>query len=135
MADLLRPVAKVINIALDFLQRLIALRAVSLSTTPAIIQTINNCMSQGIDVQLKILDTPLPHHQLPTIHGRLLSNVMCFRSVLSLLFLGETDAGEPRLWVQGNEGARNGDHARVRPPLYLISGTGLPVTTRSSIRI
>jgi Guanine nucleotide exchange factor in Golgi transport N-terminal len=37
---------------------------------------------------------------------------------------GETDAGEPRpAWV--DEGARDGDHTQVRPPLYLISGAGL----------
>ena len=34
---------------------------------------------------------------------------------------GKTDTGEPRpAWV--DEGARGGDHAQVRLPLYLISG-------------
>ncbi|KAI0274273.1 hypothetical protein BGY98DRAFT_995135 [Russula aff. rugulosa BPL654] len=33
-------------------------------------------MSQGVDIQLKILQIPLPHHQLCTIHGRLLANVL-----------------------------------------------------------
>ena len=46
-----------------------------------------------------------------------------------------TDAGKPRpAWV--DEGARDGDHAQVSLPLYLISDPlGLLVTTRSSIRI
>ena len=54
--------------------------------------------------------------------------------LLIKLIGGEADAGEPRpAWV--DEGARDGDHAQVRPPLYLISGTALLVTIRSSIRI
>jgi hypothetical protein len=47
--------AEVITIALDSLQRLIAMRAVSLSAIPAIIQTMNDCISQGVDIQPKIL--------------------------------------------------------------------------------
>ncbi len=88
--DLLRPVfmgcatknAKVITIALGSLQRLIALRAVSLSAIPAIIQTMNDCMSQGVDIQLKILQTLLSLiTNFPTIHGRLLANalLLCFK--------------------------------------------------------
>jgi len=85
--DLLRPVfmgcatknAKVITIALSSLQRLIALRAVSLSAIPAVIQTMNDCMSQGVDIQLKILQTLLSLiTNFPTIHGRLLANVRAF---------------------------------------------------------
>ncbi|KAI0268495.1 hypothetical protein BGY98DRAFT_1019078, partial [Russula aff. rugulosa BPL654] len=56
--------AKIISIALSSLQRPIALCVVFLSPIPAIIQTINDRMSQGVDVQLKILQTPLPHHHL-----------------------------------------------------------------------
>jgi protein MON2 len=41
---------KVIKIALDSLERLISLRAVSLSAVLAIIQTMNDCMSQGVDI-------------------------------------------------------------------------------------
>ena len=79
MEDLLRPVfmscptknAKVITITLSSLQRLISLRAVSLSAVPAIIQTMNDCMSQGVDIQLRILQTLLsftnfPCHARPT---------------------------------------------------------------------
>jgi len=46
---------KVITIALSSLQRLIALRAVFLYAIPATIQTMNDCMSQRVDIQLKIL--------------------------------------------------------------------------------
>ena len=91
---LLRPVfmgcamknAKVITIALGSLQRLIALRAVSLSAIPAIIRTMNDCMSQGVDIQLKILQTLLSLiTNFPAIHGRLLANVRAF--VLCLCFI------------------------------------------------
>jgi hypothetical protein len=96
--DLLRPVfmgcatknVKVITIALGSLQRLIALRAVSLSAIPAIIQTMNDCMSQGVDIQLKILQTLLSLiTNFPTIHGRLLADVRAF--VLCPLFSSLTD--------------------------------------------
>jgi hypothetical protein len=71
--------AKVIMIALGSLQRLIALRAVSLSAIPAIIQTMNDCMSQGVDIQLRILQTLLSLiTNFPTIHGRLLANVRAY---------------------------------------------------------
>jgi len=82
--DLLRPVfmgcatknTKVITIALGSLQRLISLRAVSLSAVPAIIQTMNDCISQGVDIQLKILQTLLSLiTNFPAVHGRLLANV------------------------------------------------------------
>jgi hypothetical protein len=91
--DLLRPVfmgcatknVKVITISLGSLQRLIALRAVSLSAIPAIIQTMNDCISQGVDIQLKILQTLLSLiTNFPTIHGRLLADVRAF--VLCSLF-------------------------------------------------
>ncbi|KAI9452204.1 hypothetical protein F5148DRAFT_1237059 [Russula earlei] len=74
--------AKVITIALGALQRLIVLRAVSLSVIPAIIQTMNDCMSQGVDIQLKILQTLLSLiTNFPAIHGRLLANalLLCFK--------------------------------------------------------
>ncbi len=68
--------AKVITIALGSLQRLIALRAISLSALPAVIQTINDCMAQGVDIQLKILQTLLSLiTNFPAIHGRLLADV------------------------------------------------------------
>ncbi|KAI0260889.1 hypothetical protein BGY98DRAFT_1116908, partial [Russula aff. rugulosa BPL654] len=66
--------AKVISIALSSIQRLIALCAVSLSAIPAIIQTINDHMSQGVDIQLKILQILSLITNSATIHGRLLAN-------------------------------------------------------------
>ncbi|KAI0263894.1 hypothetical protein BGY98DRAFT_1103745 [Russula aff. rugulosa BPL654] len=51
---------QVVAIALGSLQRLIALRAVSLSAIPAIIQTMNDCMSQGVDIQLRFSSPPSP---------------------------------------------------------------------------
>ena len=68
--------AKVVAIALGTLQRLIALRAVSLSAIPAIIQTMNDCMSQGVDIQLKILQILLS--PITTIHDKLLAGVRTF---------------------------------------------------------
>jgi hypothetical protein len=43
------------TITLSTLQRLVALRAVSLFAIPAIIQTMNDSMLQGVDLQFKIL--------------------------------------------------------------------------------
>ncbi|KAH9018594.1 guanine nucleotide exchange factor in Golgi transport N-terminal-domain-containing protein [Lactarius pseudohatsudake] len=88
--DFLRPVfmgcatknAKVITISLGSLQRLIALRAISLSSLPAVIQTINDCMTQGVDIQLKILQTLLSLiTNFPAIQGRLLADalLLCFK--------------------------------------------------------
>jgi hypothetical protein len=51
----------------------------SFSAIPAIIQTMNDCMSQGVDIQLKILQTLLSLiTNFPTIHGRLLADVRAF---------------------------------------------------------
>ncbi|KAI0266284.1 hypothetical protein BGY98DRAFT_1191486 [Russula aff. rugulosa BPL654] len=52
--------AKVVAIALGSLQLLIALRAVSLSAIPATIQTMNDCMSQGVDIQPRFSSPPSP---------------------------------------------------------------------------
>ena len=67
---------KVITIALGALQRLNTPRAVSLSAIPTVIQRMNDCMSQGVDIQHKILQTLLSLiTNFPAIHGRLLANV------------------------------------------------------------
>jgi hypothetical protein len=85
--------AKVITIALGSLQRLIAMRAVSLSAIPTIIQTMNDCISQGVDIQLKILQTLLSLiTNFPTIHDRLLADVRAFVLCSLIYFLnGWTD--------------------------------------------
>jgi hypothetical protein len=87
---------KVITVALGSLQleRLIALRAVSLTAIPAIIQTMNDHMLQCVDIQLEILQTLLSLvPNFPTIHSRRLANVRAF--VLRSLFSSLTDGLPP----------------------------------------
>ncbi|KAJ3975915.1 hypothetical protein EV361DRAFT_886314 [Lentinula raphanica] len=50
---------KVVAISLGSLQRLISLKAVPKSTVPEIIRTMSDTMNQGVDIQLKILQTLL----------------------------------------------------------------------------
>ncbi|KIY49646.1 hypothetical protein FISHEDRAFT_40768 [Fistulina hepatica ATCC 64428] len=88
--DLLRPVfmgcatrnAKVVAISLGSLQRLIGLRAVPQSAVPLIIQTMNDSISQGVDIQLRILQTLLSLiTNFPAVHGELLGDalLLCFK--------------------------------------------------------
>jgi len=74
--------AKVVGISLGSLQRLIALRAVPISAVPLIITTMNDCISQGVDIQLKILQTLLSLiTNFSSVHGRLLADALlvCFK--------------------------------------------------------
>ena len=82
--DLLKPVfmgcatknAKVVAISLGSLQRLIALKAVPQSAVPLIINTMTDAMSQGVDIQLRILQTLVSLvPNFPEIHGNLLGDV------------------------------------------------------------
>jgi len=82
--DLLRPVfmgcatknAKVVAISLGSLQRLIALKAVPKSAVPLIITTMSDAMSQGVDIQLRILQTLVSLiTNFPSVHGELLGEV------------------------------------------------------------
>ncbi|TFK22523.1 hypothetical protein FA15DRAFT_757922 [Coprinopsis marcescibilis] len=88
--DLLRPVfmgcatknAKVVAISLGSLQRLISLKAVPQSAVPLIISTMSDAMSQGVDIQLRILQTLvslIPN--FPKIHDELLGDalLLCFK--------------------------------------------------------
>ncbi|PIL34637.1 hypothetical protein GSI_03416 [Ganoderma sinense ZZ0214-1] len=88
--DLLRPVfmgcatknAKVVAISLGSLQRLIALKAVPQSAVPLIVTTMGDCMNQGVDIQLRILQTLLSLiTNFPAVHGQLLGDalLLCFR--------------------------------------------------------
>ncbi|KZT30047.1 hypothetical protein NEOLEDRAFT_1153423 [Neolentinus lepideus HHB14362 ss-1] len=88
--DLLRPVfmgcatrnAKVVAISLGSLTRLIALKAVPMSAVPGIINTMNDCISQGVDIQLRILQTLTSLiTNFPAIHGPLLGDalLLCFK--------------------------------------------------------
>ena len=75
---------KVITVALCSLQRLVSLRALSLFAVLAIVQTVNDSMSQGVDIQLKILQSLLSLiTNFPAVHGRLLVNV---RTSISLSY-------------------------------------------------
>lgn len=68
--------AKVVAISLGSLQRLIALKAVPQSAVPLIISTMNDCMNQGVDIQLRILQTLLSLiTNFPAVHGELLGDV------------------------------------------------------------
>ncbi|KAJ7842842.1 hypothetical protein B0H14DRAFT_3868774 [Mycena olivaceomarginata] len=88
--DLLRPVfmgcatknAKVVAISLGSLQRLIALKAVPQSAVELIINTMSDAMSQGVDIQLRILQTLLSLvTNFPAVHGGLLGEalLLCFK--------------------------------------------------------
>jgi hypothetical protein len=78
--------AEVITIALDPLQGLIAMRAVSLYAIPATIRRMNDCISQGVDTAQDPLDSPLPRPQLPHHSWQTTRKLTCFRPVLPLLF-------------------------------------------------
>ncbi|KAJ7123851.1 hypothetical protein C8R43DRAFT_1098976 [Mycena crocata] len=88
--DLLRPVfmgcatknAKVVAISLGSLQRLIALKAVPHSAVELIINTMSDAMIQGVDIQLRILQTLLSLvTNFPAVHGSLLGEalLLCFK--------------------------------------------------------
>ncbi|KAF4587994.1 hypothetical protein EYR38_009955 [Pleurotus pulmonarius] len=89
-SDLLRPVfmgcatknAKVVAISLGSLQRLIVLKAVPLSAVPMIVNTMTDAMSQGVDIQLKALQTLVSLITgFPEVHGELLGDalLLCFK--------------------------------------------------------
>ncbi|KAL6306601.1 hypothetical protein BKA93DRAFT_729312 [Sparassis latifolia] len=74
--------AKVVAISLGSLQRLIALKAVPQSAVPVIMNTMSECMNQGVDIQLRILQTLLSLiTNFPAVHGQLLGDalLLCFR--------------------------------------------------------
>ncbi|KAK2460493.1 hypothetical protein APHAL10511_007499 [Amanita phalloides] len=89
-SDLLRPVfmgcatknPKVVAISLGSLQRLIALKAVPHSAVPLIVSTMTDAMSQGVDIQLRILQTLVSLiTNFAGIHGDLLGSalLLCFK--------------------------------------------------------
>ncbi|KAH7877661.1 guanine nucleotide exchange factor in Golgi transport N-terminal-domain-containing protein [Lentinula edodes] len=88
--DLLKPVfmgcatksPKVVAISLGSLQRLISLKAVPKSTVPEIIRIMGDAMNQGVDIQLKILQTLLGLiTNYLEVHNTLLGNalLLCFK--------------------------------------------------------
>ncbi|KAG2050062.1 hypothetical protein BDR06DRAFT_998791 [Suillus hirtellus] len=74
--------AKVVAISLGSLQCLIALKAVPQSVVPLIISTMNDATSQGVDIQLRILQTLVSSiTNFPSIHEELLGEalLLCFK--------------------------------------------------------
>jgi hypothetical protein len=68
--------AKVVGISLGSLQRLIALKAVPQRLIPLIISNMTDAVSQGVDIQLRILQTLLSLiTNFPAVHGTLLGDV------------------------------------------------------------
>jgi len=68
--------AKVVAISLGSLQRLIALKAVPQSAVPLIINTMADAVNQGVDIQLRVLQTLLSLvTNFPEVHGDLLGDV------------------------------------------------------------
>lgn len=85
--DLLRPVLmgcatrnpKVVAISISSLQRLIALRLVPQAAVPVIVTTMNDSLAQGVDIQLRILQTLLSLITgFESMHGQLLGDVRVF---------------------------------------------------------
>ena len=68
--------AKVVAISLGSLHRLISLKAVPQSAVPVIVNTMGDCINQGVDIQLRILQTLLSLiTNFPFVHGELLGDV------------------------------------------------------------
>ncbi|CUA76100.1 Protein MON2 homolog [Rhizoctonia solani] len=74
--------SKVVAISIGSFQRLISMRAVPQSSIPSIISILSDSISQGVDIQLKILQTLLSLlTNFPDIHDGLLADalLLCFR--------------------------------------------------------
>lgn len=68
--------AKVVAISLGSLQRLIGIKAVPGSMIPAIVSIMGDSLSQGVDIQLKVLQTLLSLlTNYPDVHDELLGDV------------------------------------------------------------
>lgn len=68
--------AKVVAISLGSLHRLISLKAVPQSAVPVIVNIMGDCINQGVDIQLRILQTLLSLiTNFPSVHGELLGDV------------------------------------------------------------
>ncbi|CAE7121297.1 unnamed protein product [Rhizoctonia solani] len=74
--------SKVVAISIGSFQRLISMRAVPQSSIPSIISVLSDSIIQGVDIQLKILQTLLSLlTNFPDIHDSLLADalLLCFR--------------------------------------------------------
>jgi Dimerisation and cyclophilin-binding domain of Mon2 len=75
-----------VTIALGTLQRLIALRAVPSQALPQILSTMTEIMTQGVDIQLKILQALLSLvTSLPDVHGDTLGDVRLFEGEIGTI--------------------------------------------------
>lgn len=84
--------SKVVAISIGSFQRLISMRAVPQTSIPSIISVLSDSISQGVDIQLKILQTLLSLlTNFPDIHDDLLGDVCtyCYLFVnFTCLFIG-----------------------------------------------
>lgn len=88
--------AKVVAISLGSLHRLISLKAVPQSAVPPIVNIMGDCINQGVDIQLRILQTLLSLiTNFPSVHGELLGDV---RHVHSILYLNIDPSACHRLY-------------------------------------
>ena len=70
---------KVVAISIGPVQRRIGLRLVPQSAVPLIVMTMNGCLAQGVDIQLRILQTLLSLITgFESIHVQLLGYVRVF---------------------------------------------------------
>ena len=70
---------KVVATSIGSLQMIIDLRLVPQSAVPLIVMTMNDCLAQGVDIQLRILQTLLSLITgFESIHGQLLGDVRVF---------------------------------------------------------
>jgi len=85
--DLLKPLfmgcstrnAKVVMLCLGSLHRLITLKAIPVSSVPNVIDAMAECISQGVDIQLRVLQILLSLlTNYPSTHGDLLGDVRSF---------------------------------------------------------
>ena len=67
---------KIIGISIAALQRLVALQGVPTVALPGVLQTLTSVAGQGVDIQLKILQTLLAVLTfMPDVHDEVLGNV------------------------------------------------------------
>jgi hypothetical protein len=94
--------------------------ALTLITTPPL-PLLPKTLSECSTFRLALRGTRVFPLLLKQFSMKLETEAEAILTQLIKLIGGKTDTGEPRpAWA--DEGARGGDHAQVRLPLYLISG-------------
>ena len=97
-------------------------RALTLITTPPLPLLPNKTFSERSAIRLALRGTRVFSLLLKQFSPKLETEAEAILVQLIKLIGGKTDIGEPRP-ARVDEGARNGDLAQVRLPLYLISGS------------